>query len=362
MAFDDVVKVMYNGSMKIDFKVKAHSYYARKRENWELPKDDDKAWGKSWRPKGTTTLIGDTLEKKGLMTWPMGLALRELFGFYDFINEEGKQMTGFSKGKGKGTMWNMFDEATNGSELVYSNQGIVATQDQLLPMIVSASKAWQRKQKKGADIGSVVHDAIEHYIKGQPYNIGEQYMLNIKEYEYETEADREKALKEFDDDVVQATAAFTQFTNWWDKTKPELIGAEDLVYSRDLDICGTFDALLKIDGKLILTDWKSSSASKSRGANAPNGVYYSYFIQSAIYAEAYREMTGTLVDDLMIVSVRKDGEFDIVKAGDVGLFVEECINWAKAVVTCYRYMETAKKALWKIGLDTGRVNDNKGEK
>src|SRR5487761_1090988 len=103
MAFKDIEKIFYDGKVKINYLDKQHMYYARMRENWDLPVEDKKAWGKASRPKGTTTLLEDTLEKKGLMTWPMGLALGELFGFYNFKNDKGDKMLGFSRGKG--TLW-----------------------------------------------------------------------------------------------------------------------------------------------------------------------------------------------------------------------------------------------------------------
>lgn len=328
MAFKDITKVLYNGKVKIDYKDKAHRYYARMRENWELPVEDAKAWGKIMYPKGTTTLLGDTLEKKGLMQWPKNVALRELFGFYaGFTGDNGKEIpAGFSKGVG--TMWK--------ENLI---MGISA--EDALPLIESAAKGWQRKQKKGADIGSVVHDAIEHFVTNQPFDIAEQYLWNIKECEYETEEAREEAIKEMPEDVAMATQAFLQFQIWWEKMNPELLGAEDLVYSLEHNICGTFDGLIKIDNKTILCDWKTSNAYK----DAPEGVSYDYFIQSAIYAMAWMEMGNDPIDDLMIVSCRKDGQFSTVSASELGFTVQECINWAKAVIVCYRAAEKAKVAL-----------------
>jgi hypothetical protein len=238
MAFKDITKVLYDGKVKLDYKDKAHRYYVRFRENWDLPEDDAKAWSKIVYPKGTTTLLGDTLEKKGLMTWPLGLAIRELFGFYDFTTDEGNQMTGFSKGVG--TMWE--DGKTK-----------ALTPDELLPIVKSANSAWTRAQKKGADIGSVVHDAIEHYVLANPNNpekeavesvfdIAEQYMWNIKEAITDIDSpEYDLAMQEFESDVEMAKKAFAQFTAWWDAVKPVLYGAEDLLYSLEHNVCGTYD-------------------------------------------------------------------------------------------------------------------------
>lgn len=103
MAFKDIKKVLYDGSILVDYKDKAHRYYVYPRVNFDLPEDDKKAWGKQLYAKGTTTLIDQTLEKKGLFLWPMGMALKELFGFYDFTNELGEKVTGLW-GKKQGTL------------------------------------------------------------------------------------------------------------------------------------------------------------------------------------------------------------------------------------------------------------------
>lgn len=336
MPFKDTEKILYNGKVKINYIDKSHRYYKSIRENWDLPETDPKAWSKKTRPKGTTTLLGDTLEKSGLLTWPMGLALRELFGFYDFTNEEGSRMTGFSKNTG--SLWD------TGTDTL-----LPIPKDDLLPFVLSASKAHTRKKKKGADIGSVVHDAIEHYIRGLPFDIPEQYMWSIKNGEYESEAEKDRALREFNIDVEQAILAFDQFKTWWETTKPKLLGAEDLVYSLELDYCGTFDGLIEIDDKLILADWKTSNASSSKAAAAPMGVYYSYFIQSAAYALAWHEMGNAMPDDLAIVSCRKDGGFDVIYASYLGLTMDDLTNWWRAVVTCYRFMDQSKRKLNKLG-------------
>lgn len=347
MAFKDITKVMYEGRIKIDYKDKTHRYYVRPRVNWDLPETDAKAWGAFLKgTKGTTTLIENTLEKKGLMTWPMGLALTELFGFYDFDGSDGQRKTGFKKDVG--TMWQL-DKLLSGQ---------LKTQESLLPIVLSASKAWTRRQKKGADIGSIVHDAIEHYIKNEDFDIAEQYNWNIKEATFDSEVEREKAFEEAPADVEMATTAFLRFKQWWLEINPTLFGAEDLLYSEKLNVCGTYDADLGIprekhpmgnmwDKPLIrvTTDWKTSNASKSEAACMPEGINYQYFVQNAIYEKMRREMGEPPADDLLIVSARKDGGFTTIYASELGFTVDECIEYAEAVITCYRAADKLKQGL-----------------
>ena len=49
---------------------------------------------------------------------------------------------------------------------------------------------------------------------------------------------------------------------------------------------------------------------REQSAGAPQGAYYDYFSQSALYALAWAEMGNGDVDDIGIVSCRKDGEFE----------------------------------------------------
>jgi hypothetical protein len=265
----------------------------------------DGTWNKGRTVRGVTTILGDTLEKKGLQNWSMGLALQELFGFYDFTPDGGKRLTGFSKGKG--TIWS--------SDLL--------DEDTVLSLVLSASKASYRKMNQGADIGTLVHSAIEDYVRGNFRKLDESGFTG--------------------EEMVVAIAAFNSFQTWWEATSPKLLGSEQMVYSNELDYSGAYDGLLEIDGKIILADWKTSNASASAGA--PQGAYYSYFAQSAAYALALKEMTGQKVDDLLVVSCRKDGKFDTVYLSDLGFTVAEAVAYWRAIVTCYRSMDKLKKAL-----------------
>lgn len=345
MAFKDITKVLYDGRWKLDYKDGNHAYYARPHIDWNLPETDSKAWGKALRPKSATTLLSNVLEKNGLLKWPMGLALRELTGFYDFLTDEGERKTGFSKDLG--TLW-------------LDGKLAPLDKEQVLPLVISASKASDRTKKKGADIGSVVHDAIEHFVLEKPFDIGEQYMWNIKEAEYESEAERELALEEFEADVLKATTAFLEFQKWWLTVQPILHGAEDILFSEKEMMCGTYDGDLGIPiehhprpdmfpGKThvrCVTDWKTSKASKSRDAAMPQGVNYQYFIQDAIYEIMRREMGMEPADDCLVVSARKDGGFDTVFASELGLTVDDCIEAALHVRGLYSFIEKSKAALW----------------
>jgi len=60
-------------------------------------------------------------------------------------------------------------------------------------------------------------------------------------------------------------------------------------------------------------------------------------------------MTGEKTDDLLIVSCRKDGEFTAMLASEVGLSVDDCIEWAQAVISAYKFREKVRRELNKRG-------------
>lgn len=334
--------MFYDGKVKVVYKDQAHRYYAYPRIDFNLPIEDKKAWGKIMYPKGTTTLIGDTLEKKGLQQWPKNVALRELFGFYDTFTGDNDKVIPAGFSKGVGTIWD----------------ADISNKDEIVKLLISAANAWKVKQKKGADVGSVVHDAIEHYIKGQPFNLTEEYIKLIEESDYESPDLKALALREAPEEAKQASLAYEQFTKWWDETKPVLYGSEELLYSLEHNVCGTYDGDIGIrrehhpvptigGGPIIrvTADWKTSKASTSKEAAMPEGVNYQYFTQSAIYEMIRREMGYEPADDLLIVSCRKDGGFTLIYASELGLTVDDCITAAIATIDCYRFMEKTKKGL-----------------
>ena len=353
MAFKDMQVILYDGTVKINYLDSSHRYYMRPRkldENGNFLIEDEnnpKAWGKASRPKGTTTILGDTLEKKGLMKYALQKTLMDLFGFYRFRDDDGKLVEGYSK-KGVARLFN--DE---GRLIDY-------TREEAMEHIGYGAEASDRWTKKGADIGSVVHDAIEHYVKGQPFDIRADYKNSIDNAEYENDFIRDLAYEEYAEDVNKAELAFKSFCEWWDQSGIELLGAEDLIYSKKYHICGTFDGLLNVPGKgRVLADWKTSNATQSKDASMLEGINYQYFIQSAIYAMVWEEMGHEPIDDLAIVSCRKDGGFTVIYASDLGLSMEDMLNWVRAVIICSKMMAHTKEQLWEHGVANGAYIDYK---
>ena len=122
--------------------------------------------------------------------------------------------------------------------------------------------------EQAADTGSIVHDAIEHYLKENivPENL-----------------------------PVQARNAFNSFLAWWEIVSKHDI--EILMQEQQL-VCkyfgGTLDLLIKVDGKIYLVDFKTSNHSS-----------YKYFLQLSAYAYMLKFLYGIDIDGCLILMLNK---------------------------------------------------------
>jgi hypothetical protein len=184
--------------------------------------------------------------------------------------------------------------------------------------VVAAGKAYMVRRDAGADTGSEAHALVENYLKAGTEPSGKV--------------------------STEAGNAYRAFVKWFEKIKPKVINVEEVIYSQKFKFAGTYDCMLEIDGKVVLCDLKTTNASRK----APNGVYAENFIQLGAYALAHEEQRqyeeahgGTQlrkVEDLCVISAKKNGVLDIVTASDLGLSVEECGEMFKRVVNLYSFM------------------------
>lgn len=132
--------------------------------------------------------------------------------------------------------------------------------------------------ERATSIGDMVHDIIHQTLSGKKVEIP-------KDYPYV-------------DEVKKCVSAFI---DWYQKFKFKKIELEYTVFHKQYFYAGTFDCLGRTaDGKIILFDWKTSSA-----------IYPEYHLQLAAYKYAYEHQTGQKVDECWIVRFgKKDGEFE----------------------------------------------------
>lgn len=182
--------------------------------------------------------------------------------------------------------------------------------------LVEAAREYIVKRDAGGSTGTEAHALVEKFLKDQ--DVGQA--------------------------SEEATNAFKAFVTWFTKAKPEVIGVEDVIYSQAYKYAGTYDCMLKIGDKTYLCDLKTTNPSRK----APDGVYAENFIQLGAYAYAYDEQRqyeeangGTKlikIDDLMVISAKKNGVLNIVNASDLGLTVDECSEMFKRVMNIYQFM------------------------
>lgn len=190
--------------------------------------------------------------------------------------------------------------------------------------IEEASEEYIRRRDSGAGTGTEAHAMVEHFLKGMPVDLSSA--------------------------SPEARNAYNAFVKWFKSVKPEVINVEAVIYSETFEYAGTYDCMLRIDGKTYLCDLKTTNASRK----APRGVYPEYFLQLGAYAGAHNEQRDyenskgqsslPVIDDLMVISARKDGKLDIITASDVGLTVDGCNVGFLNVVQVSRFLRgTAKK-------------------
>ena len=81
-----------------------------------------------------------------------------------------------------------------------------------------------------------------------------------------------------------------KFADFWRTHKPELISAEDFVWSDEHKYAGTADLVVKMDGEIWLLDIKTS-----------NSIHKSYDLQLASYAKALEESKGIKIQRTGII-------------------------------------------------------------
>ncbi len=141
-------------------------------------------------------------------------------------------------------------------------------------VINEAVKQYTVKKKEAGDTGSLIHDWIENYVKGNKPEIPED---------------------------EKAQYGIMAFLDWVDKNKVEFIMNEKIVYSKRYDYIGILDSIAVVNGIKFLIDWKSSK-----------GIYSNMRYQTSAYMEAYNEMNGDNVKERMILRLGKDdGSFQV---------------------------------------------------
>jgi hypothetical protein len=149
---------------------------------------------------------------------------------------------------------------------------------QIKDLLEQAKYAHRKTSTEATDIGQLVHEAIEKYIKTGI----KTELINLK-----------------------AKEAFNKFLSWQEENEVKFLECERKIYSEKFEYAGTMDFYCDIKGKRFIGDIKTSS-----------GIYEEYFFQTSAYQQAYQEETNVQVDGHIIVRVSKIGELEVVENYD----------------------------------------------
>lgn len=235
--------------------------------------------------KGVTTILG-ALAKPALMLWPLNEAMKHI-------------------------------RAEIG--LLYANDETDI--DTLEKLFVEAERAYIRKGDKGKDIGTEVHQKVEEFLRNRLTDTEDVVLTGAGT---------------FGDLPIEVSKATNAFKDWYTAQEDiKTIAVEEIVYSLAFDYCGKFDCLLMIDGQTVLCDLKTTNSSRV----APLGIYSENFLQLGAYASAYEEeKEREFIDDLMVINCSKQGKVSTLRASELGLSKNHCINGFTDTLNMFRFM------------------------
>jgi hypothetical protein len=160
--------------------------------------------------------------------------------------------------------------------------------------------------------GTQVHEAAEALVKGEEVS----WMDNYGNAKY-SQLVWEMILK---------------FHDFWKTYKPELISAEDFVYSDEHKYAGTADLVVKMDGEVWLLDIKTS-----------NSIHKSYDLQLASYAKALEESKGIKIERTGIIWLKAQSRGPSKKEG-----VYQGKGWKIKVIDEIDYNFDLFKTIYKL--------------
>lgn len=175
--------------------------------------------------------------------------------------------------------------------------------DKKITDVIKLSKsAWKKEAEQAAAIGTIVHDYA--------------YYSSLKKDEEALEVLAKHEGTESWDKILNAVQKFDE---WNKDNKDEIVHLEEIVASPTFQFGGKFDRLVRREGFLILTDYKTS-----------NSFYPENFIQDAAYAIAINEWLGLKVDGYEVVRFGKeDGEPEVrifTDKNDIRIFKEAALR------------------------------------
>jgi genome maintenance exonuclease 1 len=157
-------------------------------------------------------------------------------------------------------------------------QGI--TKKEWEALLLEGKQAHTKRTQKALDIGKAVHDYLEAYIKDK---------LGIKVTLTQEIAETLKR--------DEAKNSIKAFVKWEKENNVEWLSSEMVVASHEHKFAGTLDFLAKVNGKLTLGDFKTSSM-----------ISEETYLQTAAYQICLEEMEVKGIQQRLVIRIPKDGK------------------------------------------------------
>lgn len=204
----------------------------------------------------TTFLKGSLPTGQGLISWQKGQALEYLWAELTELNHDA---------------------------VGYDVPARFLDADDKTRLFKEAKAADRTRMQEAADVGTILHSLAEMRSRGQI-----------------EQADKLLARAQTVDKWPLIESCYSKYLDWEKQNLGEFVESEALVASPAYAYCGKFDLLSRRDGKLVLSDYKTSSA-----------IYTEQKIQLAAYKLAIKAWLGLDVAAIEILRFgKKGGEFE----------------------------------------------------
>ncbi len=193
--------------------------------------------------------------------------------------------------------------------------GIIYDEIEIKNMLEDAKGAYRRHSTNAMDVGTMVHEWIASHVAGTTPPMPVNQL---------------------------AQNAIGAFLRWEKDHKVKFLESERLLYSKKHNYAGTLDFIAKVDGKIKIGDFKTST-----------GIYDEMWFQVAAYLQAYlEEFPSKEVVGGIIVRIGKDGALEIgerktkdgvvLENGDYIADVKKNAAVFNAALTIYRRLNELK--------------------
>ena len=167
----------------------------------------------------------------------------------------------------------------SGKAAEYVADNLSGSGDNRLEVIKEAKLAWKKEAEEAAGIGIAVHEYAELFSLSKK----EEATQSLVKYKESSQWNA----------IINACYKVDDFMK---QNKDEILFTEQIVGSPKYQFAGRFDRLVKRDGKVIISDYKTSKS-----------FYIDQFIQDALYAIAIEEWLHIGVDGFEVIRFGKEG-------------------------------------------------------